>query len=52
MRREQVVGESVERRDRGCDEQEATCPERGDPPALWTAAASSDGVRNGERDDG
>jgi hypothetical protein len=52
MRREQVVGEGVERRDCGRNEQETAGDEGGDPPALCPASADSEGIDDGEREDG
>jgi hypothetical protein len=52
VRREQVVRERVERRDRGDDEQQTTGGERGDPPALRRPSADGERVRDGEREDG
>jgi hypothetical protein len=51
VRREQVVGQGVEWRDCGRDEQETTGRERGDPPALRTTSPDREGIGDGERED-
>jgi hypothetical protein len=48
---EQVVGERVERRDRGGEQEQAAGAEGRDAPGLSAAASDQDYVGDGEGDD-
>jgi hypothetical protein len=52
MRRQQVVGESVERRDCGREEQETTGGEGRDPPAFCMPSTDREDIRDGQRKNG